>query len=247
MGTGAEYEECPICMLPLPFAASENIYCVTCGKTVCVGCVLSSAKVHIKDGGDVETASAKAMTCPLCRSNTALDGDKSALKALMKRANTVNHEAMYHLGRYYFDGEMGLRQDKAEGLKWYHRAIEAGSGKAALLLGGCYSNGDGVDKDIEKALEYFQKAADLGFSPAFALIGNLLMKKGEVEEGMLNFRKAVMCGYCNDDLFNKLRNGFKYGYITKDEYAFTLRENQKACNEMKSDGREQWKRCNASR
>ena len=31
-------EECPICMLPLPLEPSEFNYCVTCGKTVCMGC-----------------------------------------------------------------------------------------------------------------------------------------------------------------------------------------------------------------
>jgi len=39
-------------------------------------------------------------------------------------------------------------------------------------------------------------------------------------------------------VFNLLRFGFTNGYITKDEYAFTLRENQKACNEMKSQARD---------
>ena len=141
---------------------------------------------------------------------------------------------------------MGLKQDKAEGLKWYHRAVEAGSGKAAFLLGRCYNRGDGVDKDHDKAFEYFQKSADLGFIPSFRVVGMFLMENGNIEEAMLNYRKAVMCGYCNDGLFNTLRNGFKYGVITKEEYAFTLRENQKACNEMNSDGRELWKRHNTS-
>ena len=35
-----------------------------------------------------------------------------------------------------------------------------------------------------------------------------------------------------------MRNGYKDGYITKDEYAFTLRENLKASNEMKSESRD---------
>ena len=57
---------------------------------------------------------------------------------------------------------------------------------------------------------------------------------------MLNFRKAAMCG--DSDVFNLLRNCFKNGFITKDEYAYTLKENQAACNEMKSDAREAWLR-----
>ena len=36
----------------------------------------------------------------------------------------------------------------------------------------------------------------------------------------------------------KFEVGHKVGYITKEEYAFTLRENKKASNEMKSEARE---------
>ena len=59
---------------------------------------------------------------------------------------------------------------------------------------------------------------------------------------MLNLRKAAMCGLSDDSLFDLLRNGFKVGFITKEEYAYTLRENQKACNEMKNGPREMWRK-----
>jgi len=159
----------------------------------------------------------------------------------MKRANIGNSEAMYRVGDHYFQGRMGLQQDKAEGLKWYHRAVEVGSGMATGRIGRCYEEGDGVEQDKEKALEYYQKSADLGWIPAFYLIGFLLMSKGDIEEGLLNYRKAVMCGMNEKYIFDELKDGFKCGYITKEEYAFTLRENQKACNEMKSEARELWK------
>ena len=197
---------------------------------------------------DVMAAVKKATSCPYCRADTLNYDDNYALGQEMKRANDGDVVAMYHVGSYYFDGEVyGLHQDKAEGLKWYHRAVEAGSGDAAYSIGQCHVRGDGVDRDDDKASEYFQKAAELGYIPAFQIVGMILMQKGDIEEAFINLRKAAMCGLSNDYLFSKLRNGFKYGYITKDEYAFTLRENQKACNEMKSDGRERWKRCNASR
>ena len=47
-----------------------------------------------------------------------------------------------------------------------------------------------------------------------------------------------MCGLRDEHLFKTLRYGFLERFITKDEYAYTLRENQKACNEMKSADRE---------
>ena len=240
--TRLQNEECPICMLPLPFALSENRYWGCCGKMICWGCIFNSGKSHVRNGGVKDLI--KMSICPFCRE----DGRESTpakeeyeLKRIMKQAETGEHDDMGRIGEYYFDGQMGLKQDKAEGLKWYHRAVEAGSGRAAFSVGMCYYEGDGVDKDDDKALEYLQKAAELDFIPAFYVIGSFNMNIGEVEKGMLNYRKAAMCGYCDDWLFDLLREGFKDGYITKDEYAYTLRENQKACNEMKSDGRDAWK------
>ena len=240
--TRVQNEECPICMLPFPHESNDTKYCYTCGTTVCKGCMISAGIVHRKDGGDIKGAMDNFLTCPYCRSNNELYDDKATLEKLMKQANTGNGEALFRVGTHYFDGGMGLKQDKAEGLKWYHRGVEAGSGKAALFLGKCYNEGDGVDKDEEIALEYFQKAAELGYVPAFNLIGAILMNKGFIEEGMLNYRKAAICGMSDDWLFNALRDGFEDGFITKDEYAYALREHQKACNEMKSDAREAWLR-----
>ena len=56
-----------------------------------------------------------------------------------------------------------------------------------------------------------------------------------------------MCGVNNEELFDYLRTGFICGYITKDEYAFTLRKYQEAYDEMKSDAREKAKAMNAAR
>ena len=53
-----------------------------------------------------------------------------------------------------------------------------------------------------------------------------------------------MCGIGTDDkkdLFDQLRQGFNDGFITKEEYAFTLRTNQAAFDETKSEERELYK------
>ena len=248
--TRIQNEECPICMLPLPHQVKELTYWNCCGKMICSSCQFSVGEAHVMSVGDQDDmekiykeAVEKAKTCPFCR--TEHSGSHTHLEKVMERANAGQHEAMCRVGECYFQGEMGLRQDKAEGSKWFHRALEAGSGKAGYILGAYYSD-DGVEQDIEKSLEYYQKSVDLGFSPSFMLMGHVLKNKGDIEEAMLNYRKAAMCGMSDKYIFDQLRTGFKCGFITKDEYAFTLREHQKACNEMKSDGREQWNRSDAS-
>ena len=185
----------------------------------------------------------KMALCTFCRTNNMkYESDKSRLEQNMKLVDSGNPYATFMVGHYYFNGEKGLQQDKVEGLKWYHRAVEAGSATAAHIIGNCYDRGDGVEQDIDKALEYYQKSADLGYITSFALTGIILLKKGEMEEAMLNLRKAVMCGISKYDIFHFLRMGFKEGCITKEENAYTLRENQAACNEMKSEAREKYKK-----
>ena len=52
-----------------------------------------------------------------------------------------------------------------------NRALaETGSVDSMIFLGKCYRDGDGVDKDLNQAREYFQKATDLGSDKAAKLL-----------------------------------------------------------------------------
>ena len=224
-------DECPICMISLPHIQSEYYYYSCCGKNICCGCLYSNVNAVLeRDGGDVETAVAKTMVCPFCRE----EHDDSISEFLMKQAQDGQHEAMYRMGLYSLEDENGLKMNEIEGMEWLQRAVEAGSGKAAATLGSIYLDVE----DCQKAFGYFQKGAELGFVPCLELAGVALLPTGEIEEAMLNLRKAAVCGASSSILFGYLRRGFSEGFITKEEYAYTLRENQKACNELNSEGRQ---------
>ena len=62
-------------------------------------------------------------------------------------------------------------------------------------------------------------------------------KTGEYEDAILNFRKGAICGHdkCLDYILPFLKSGF----ITKEEYVFTIKAHQTASNEMKSEAREE--------
>ena len=240
-------DECPICMLPLPFDERELVYRSCCGKTICAGCMYD--QVHAEHPSIKSYDECRARFCPFCRTesnNRGLSDEYDVrLAADMKLAKTGNHSATWRIGEYYCMGWCGLQQDKVEAIKWWRRAAEAGSAGAARALGVCYLKGNGMEQNNDRALEYFQKAAELGCVEAFSVIGNILLqkalaeaKKDLAEEGFLNYRKAAMCGVSAEVVFNMVREGYKLGFITKDEYAYTLRENQKATNEMKSKARE---------
>ena len=80
----------------------------------------------------------------------------------MRMATSGNPTSMAQIGGLYFYGEGTLNQDQAEGMKWLHRAMEAGSADAAESIANCFFSGEGVDRDYSKALEYWAKAVDLG-------------------------------------------------------------------------------------
>ena len=52
---------------------------------------------------------------------------------------------------------------------------------------------------------------------------------------MKHFLLAARAG--NANALNMVKQGFMHGYVTKEEYANTLREYQKGRDEMKSDAR----------
>ena len=57
---------------------------------------------------------------------------------------------------YY--GEGGEAEDKTKAVKFYRMAAEQGDAAAQLMLGYCYAEGVGVEKDKGAALEWYRKA-----------------------------------------------------------------------------------------
>lgn len=58
-----------------------------------------------------------------------------------------------------------------QAIPWLERAAEQGSARAMSLLGSCCRDGDGVEADAEKAVQWYQKAADLEYPPPCAVWG----------------------------------------------------------------------------
>lgn len=61
--------------------------------------------------------------------------------------------------------QMGLvvKPDKKTAFDYFTKAADAESADAMDNLGNCYKNGDGVDKDIEKAAGWYRKSAECGW------------------------------------------------------------------------------------
>ena len=95
--------------------------------------------------------------CYLNGSDGVKQNSSHAVMWLNKAASSGHVSAQYVLGEYY---EENSRYDKAS--QWYRMASGLGHSGATLKLGYMYETGGGVSKDPKIALEYYQKALELG-------------------------------------------------------------------------------------
>lgn len=93
--------------------------------------------------------------------DTSVDNTK-ALSLFKQAANLGSNSAQFNLGIMYFKGQC-VKQDFIEARKWFERAYKTGGNiNAAYTLAGMYYEGRGGSKDVEKALNLYQFAADHG-------------------------------------------------------------------------------------
>jgi hypothetical protein len=143
-------EECPICMRVMPIPLTLHRYSVCCGKTLCCGC---SFKHHIQCEEQTcafcRTAASKSdeeVLAPLrkraelkdpiglCKlalgygyGKHGLSVDQAKCIELMRQSAGLGClEAQYQLGSLYNSGEMGLKRDENEALKYWKKAAACG-------------------------------------------------------------------------------------------------------------------------
>ena len=124
-------------------------------------------------------------------------------------------------------------------MKLWRRAGELGHAAAYFNLGTAYYNGEGVEKDTEKAKYYYELAAIGGDVTARFNLG--AFEEEEEEEG--NMSRAVKhwmisAGAGDNDSLKNIQECFVNGHVTKDDFEKALRAHKKAKDEMKSDQRD---------
>ncbi|CAL3964190.1 unnamed protein product [Diplocarpon coronariae] len=103
-----------------------------------------------------------------------------ALKLLKKLAAQQNKEAMFYLADCYGRGALGLETDNKEAFSLYQCAAKAGHAGAAYRTAVCCElgneEGGGTRKDPLKAIQWYQRAAMLGDTPAMYKMGMIQLK-----------------------------------------------------------------------
>jgi serine/threonine protein kinase/TPR repeat protein len=80
-------------------------------------------------------------------------------------------KAEVNLGDMYFYGRGGLSQSYLDAQSWYLKAAQQDSPLAQFRLGVMYEKGLGTNKDVLRAVQYYQSAANEGYAEAENLMG----------------------------------------------------------------------------
>lgn len=145
---------------------------------------LGAAKVYLKravDLGDTESLYPYAEICMRTRDNV------SAQKAYRQAYETGNNMAGYWYGRYLLNGEGG-ETDPVKGYALVREHAINGLPGAMEIVGMCLIQGNGTDKNIEKGLEWLEKAAVKGSLTAQWELAEHLAATGEAQNMLSAFR-----------------------------------------------------------
>ena len=154
------------------------------------------------------------------------------IKRIKKLIEAENAYGFHNLAGYY-----AKRSNFAKANELWLRAGELGCADSYFNLGTSYDNGAGVEMDKKKAKYFYELAAMNGDIHARHNLGCLEGNAGNHHRAKKHFILAAKAG-CKLSLDAAVKEGFKGGLITKDEYANTLRAHQQRVDEMKSDDRD---------
>ncbi len=89
-----------------------------------------------------------------------------AVNAFQKLAGAGDRDAQVLVGSLYQSGQGGLAQSDAQANHWFLKSALKGLASGQYSLGAAYGNGQGVEKNLNLARFWFEKAADQGHEAA---------------------------------------------------------------------------------
>ena len=125
-----------------------------CGKMICSGCMMAS--INEINKGKMKDA------CAFCRA-TIRRTSEEFMERCERRIESNDAEAFkadYKVGGpSHTPGGPNLPRDMKRALELWYRGAELGSCRAHQALAGTYYGGDGVEKNMERAVYHFKQAA----------------------------------------------------------------------------------------
>jgi TPR repeat protein len=214
--------ECPICCLPLPLDYTKSAMNSCCSKYICKGCAYANKKREREQGLE--------QRCPYCREElpkSKEDHDKNE----MIRVKANDPVAFYNVGKKLYD-----EGNYKGAIEYWTKAAELGDIQAHNALSTMYREGESVEKDLKRQIYHLEEAAIGGHPWARYNLGLHEGKNGRHERAMKHFIIAAKLGF--DDALDRVKQGFRVGFVSKEDYASTLRGHQAAVDATKSEQRD---------
>jgi tetratricopeptide (TPR) repeat protein len=227
---GTHLGECPICFLPLPLDSEKYSFLPCCSKLVCNGCIIANMKSIRDSCGDWN----KARLCILCRQPALMEDEERnwSRSKIMKRAKANDPAAICFQGKIRYK-----RGDYVAAFEYLSKAAELGDIEAHCRLGvQYYQGGECVEKNEEKAVYHFEKAAIGGHPGARNRLALIEARNGNMGRAAKHFIIAANLG--DENAMKGLWRHYSEGNITKEDLDATLRSHQAALVAMKSEQRD---------
>jgi Holliday junction DNA helicase RuvB len=114
-----------------------------------------------------------------------------AFDQLLKAAARGQAQAEYSLGLAYFKG-LGVSENHAEAVKWWHKAAEQGHAAAQINLSKIYETGDGAAQDFVAAYKWAKLAAAQGREEAHKKCEELVLKMNPEQIGAVEPKEQIL-------------------------------------------------------
>ena len=215
--------DCPICLLPFPFDEDQSVYHTCCSKLVCRGCVFANFNREMEERLE--------STCPFCRADVreGIDINEENQK-IMKRVQANDPIALCKMGT-----ECNRKGNHVQAFQYYSKAAEQGNAYAHSHLFLMYSEGRGVEKDEKKELYHLEEAA-IGGHP---IARNLLAGKEWESSPDRSIKHLIIAANLgHDQSITGLKDFYKAGLVSKEDFAAALRAHKAAVDATKSPRRE---------
>jgi len=143
-------EECPICLESIQMGnADALIYFPCCGNGYCKKCDEDNYKDVSKTGEYRGKDPRKIATCPMCRTKlTHTDAEQN--KQIEKLAKKGLAWAQNSMGKFYYRGIHGKKENSGMAFKWFKLASDQGYPPSMSWLGDMYKRGDGVTQNFSQ-------------------------------------------------------------------------------------------------
>lgn len=140
-----------------------------------------------------------------------LENEGVSVKKIKELAEAGNANAQLTLGKIYFDGLVGEKQNFSKALKYFNQAAGNGSPEAMYNIGICYDGGFGMRRpDLKQALAWYRKAADAGVPEAQLKTAVWAEAHGEAETAFKYYKLLADAGdqACMNQVALFMLNGF---------------------------------------